>query len=335
MFTDLFKRFTQLALLTIFLGLFITACSEDESPINNNTIDESKVLVEYLEANGNYINTAAPSVVKASDVYTLLLTSPEKLYVIDIRTAEDFAKGHITGAFNVALANLLTHIKSLNTTQYDKIVIACYTGQTASYGTALMRMLGYNNVEALKFGMASWNPDCKSKWSTAIGNSRATQFETTANSKPVAGKLPVISTGKKSGAEILEARVNQLLLDGYTLATVKNSDVFDNLSKYFIINYWPENQYLNPGHIPGAVQYTPKNDLKSTTFLNTLPTDKEVVVYCYTGMTSSHVAAYLRLLGYNAKSLLFGANGMIYDLMVTNKLTVWTDDECHEYELAK
>jgi len=335
MFLDLIKRFRQIAIIMMILGLFITACTEDETPINNNTIDESKVLVEYLEANGNYINTAAPSVVKASDVYTMLLTSPSKLYVIDIRTAEDFAKGHINGAVNVSLANLLTHIKSINPTQYDKIVIACYTGQTASYGTALMRMLGYSNVEALKFGMASWNPEFKSKWSSAIGNSRATQFETTANPKPAAGKLPVINTGKKTGAEILEARVNQLLADGYTVASIKNSDVFDNLTKYFIVNYWPENQYLNPGHIPGAIQYTPKNDLKSTTFLNTLPTDKEVVVYCYTGMTSSHVVAYLRLLGYNAKSLLYGANAMIYDLLISNKMTAWTDEECHEYEFVK
>jgi rhodanese-related sulfurtransferase len=58
------------------------------------------------------------------------------------------------------------------------------------------------------------------------------------------------------------------------------------------------------------MQYTPKADLKMSTFLKTLSTEKPVVVYCYTGQTSSHVAAFLRVVGYDAKSLLYGANGM-------------------------
>jgi len=335
MFFDLFKRFRYFYTLFIIAGLFITACSEDETPTNNNTVDESKVLVEYLEANGDYINTSAPAIIKASAVNTMLLTAPNSVYIIDIRTPADFANGYINGAVNVALADLLTHIKSINASQYEKIVIACYTGQTASYGTALLQMMGYANVTALKWGMASWNPEFKAKWADAIGNSRATQFETTSNAKPNAGNLPVINTGRKNAAEILEARVNQLLADGYTDASVKNSDVYGDLAKYYIVNYWPESQYLNPGHIPGAVQYTPKADLKSITFLKTLPTNREVVVYCYTGQTSSNVVAFLRLLGYNAKSLLFGTNAMIYDLMVTNKLVIWTDEECYEYEFVK
>ncbi|MFH1052321.1 MAG: rhodanese-like domain-containing protein [bacterium] len=335
MFFDLLKRFRYFYALIIIAGLFITACSEDETPVNNNTIDESKVLLEYLEANGDYINTVAPAIIKATDVNTLLLTAPTSIYIIDIRSAADFANGHIDGAVNVALADLLTHVKSINASQYEKIVIACYSGQTASYGTALLQMMGYTNVTALKWGMSSWNPEFKAKWVDAIGNSRATQFETTANTKPAAGNLPVINTGKKTGAEILETRVNQLLAEGYTVASVKNADVYSDLAKYYIINYWPETQYLNPGHIPGAYQYTPKADLKRTTMLKTLPTDKEVVVYCYTGMTSSNVAAFLRLLGYNAKSLLYGANAMIYDVMVSNTLTVWTDAECHDYDFVK
>ena len=70
-------------------------------------------------------------------------------------------------------------------------------------------------------------------------------------------------------------------------------------------------EYLDPGHIEGAIQYTPSVDLAVDEALKTLPTDKTVVVYCYTGQNSARIAAYLRLLGYDAKSLKFGANGMI------------------------
>jgi rhodanese-related sulfurtransferase len=67
--------------------------------------------------------------------------------------------------------------------------------------------------------------------------------------------------------------------------------------------------------------------------LKTLPTDKPVVVYCYTGQTSAFMAAYLRLLGYDAKSLKFGTNGMIYDKMIDHgEMTVWNDEQIMGYD---
>ena len=53
------------------------------------------------------------------------------------------------------------------------------------------------------------------------------------------------------------------------------------------------------------------------------------MVYCYTGQNSAPVAAYLRILGYNAKSLKFGANGMIYDDMTKSK---WSENAIMNYE---
>jgi rhodanese-related sulfurtransferase len=76
---------------------------------------------------------------------------------------------------------------------------------------------------------------------------------------------------------------------------------------------------IDPGHIPGAVQYTPKQSIKLAADLKTLPTDKTIVVYCCTGQNSANLTAYLRVLGYDAKSLLFGTNGMIYNDMTTSK----------------
>jgi hypothetical protein len=65
------------------------------------------------------------------------------------------------------------------------------------------------------------------------------------------------------------------------------------------------------------------------------------VVYCYTGQTSAFTAAYLRILGYNAKSLLFGTNGMIYNEMLDFNernpdapMTVWNEDQKHDYPLV-
>ncbi|MCD4735141.1 MAG: rhodanese-like domain-containing protein [Bacteroidales bacterium] len=320
--------------LLVFAILFTSACKKDEDdPPPPVPVDESSVLATYLESTNSplgkyYVNTDMPSIITAVDVKILNTTGD--IYIIDIRGAADYDTAHIDNAVNVTLGNLLTHVEGVDLSGYQKIAIVCYTGQTAGFGTSLLRLLGYNNVFSMKWGMCSWHEDFAGKWQTNIGNTYASQFTQDATAKGASGGMPTLNTGKTTGQEILETRVDDLLAEGYTPANVTNQAVFANLSNYYIVNYWSEAHY-NVGHIPGAMQYTPKEAIAINADLKTLPTDKAVVVYCYTGQTSSFMAAYLRLLGYDAKSLLFGANGMIYDTMVAESMTVFNDDQIQGY----
>ncbi len=322
-----------LYLLIMASMLFINVgCSEDSTTEPVAAVDESLLLVQYLEANGDYLNTSNPAIISAQDVRTLQLTNPTQLYVIDIRSAADFTgKGHIEGAVNVALPNLATHIKTINTTNYEKIVVACYSGQTSGYATALLRLLGYGNVFSLKWGMSSWNGQIANSWLPAIGNNY-TNFVQTVYPKAAAGNLPVINTGKTTGKEILEARIDQLLSSSDPFGDVKitYATVTATPANYYIVNYWPENHY-NLGHLPEAIQYTPKTTLKLSADLKTLPTNKPVVIYCYTGQTSAQTAMILKVMGYDAKTLLFGVNTMNYDWMGTNGLTQFTAAEIKDF----
>ncbi|MFN4111364.1 MAG: rhodanese-like domain-containing protein, partial [Ignavibacteria bacterium] len=64
------------------------------------------------------------------------------------------------------------------------------------------------------------------------------------------------------------------------------------------------------GHPPTTVRYQPYEDLKSTTYLQTLPVNKPIAVYEDTGEISAYVVAYLKVLGYDVYSINLGANGM-------------------------
>jgi len=294
------KKLFYLLLILPFLFIY-TGCSKDDNPSEpqQQQINEAEVLAQYLEANGDFVNTTAPAIISAQDV---------------------------------------SHVKGINATGYEKIVIACYSGQTAGMAVTFLRLLGYNNVFSLKWGMSSWNSTACTSWSmNAVGNNY-TNFTTTATAKPAAGNLPTISTGKTEGKAILEERINQLLASVSASAfddiKITWGTVTGNLSNYFIVNYWPANQY-NLGHLNGAVQYTPKTDLKLSTALKTLPTNKPVVIYCYTGQTSAQVATYLKLLGYDAKTLLFGVNAMNYDWMGSNGIpSQWVQTEVKEYPVV-
>jgi rhodanese-related sulfurtransferase len=59
------------------------------------------------------------------------------------------------------------------------------------------------------------------------------------------------------------------------------------------------------GHLPGAVNI-PYESVAKAWNLSDLPTDKPILVVCYTGQPTNQVATVLNLLGYNAYALRFG-----------------------------
>ncbi len=310
------RRYLALWIAVLLIVNFL-ACSKDSTKPEEKPVVESQLLINYLEGDGgNYINTTAPKIVSASQVMQEGLTTYK---IIDIRQATAYATGHIDGAVNVALADVVTYAKAnLNTT--DKILVYCYTGQSAGFAVLALNLEGYN-AYSLKFGMSSWNSDFDS-WSGGINSGFSAQFTTTATAKGEKGDYPTLSTGKKTGKEILDVRVQELLDAGFK--SIPAADVLSNLSDYYIVNYFTEAQYNGtegcpPGHITGAMQYTPKSSLQSSADLATLPTDKKIVVYCWTGQNSSQVTAFLDVLGYDAYSLRFGVNGMVHDQLTASK----------------
>jgi rhodanese-related sulfurtransferase len=323
-------------LMLIIPMLFIyTGCSDDD-PVNPpETVNEAEVAVQYLEDNHDPIENFA-SMTKANVVDNDNTLGTDD-YVIDIRSADAYAAGHIAGAVNVLSTEVLAHYEANNLQDKadGKVVIACYSGQTAGWVTGLMHTAGYTNVRDLKWGMCSWNPLTSGSWTGSnVNNSRAAQFVTTATAKAAEGEMPTLETGKTEGSEIIRERVEAVFAEGFGDAIVSSDDVYSNLSDYYIVNYWIEDHY-NLGHIDGAIQYTPKpgSELAFDKALKTLPTDKKIAVYCYTGQTSAHVAAYLRVLGYDAYTVLFGVNGMSRDNIPASGFNAET--EIHDYELVQ
>jgi len=319
--------------------LFVTSCGNDgDNNANGDSTDvvvdvnEFEVLVEYIEANGDFINgDQVPAMIKASEVYENI--DNVKYKVIDIRGEVDFLTGHIANATNVKMADMVDFFEnSIIPADYDKISIVCYSGQSASFTAGVLRILGYDNVYAMKFGMCSWNPIfAQNIWSAKISGDYEDQLETAGNVMNPAGDHPTLNTGLTDPQEILRARAIDALSNPYKTHLVKAEDLFVNGSQFYIINYWPVANY-DLGHIPGSIQYTPKQSLASGASLYTLPIDKPVVTYCYTGQHAGFVTAYLSILGYDAKSLGFGANSFMHNILKDNDWHAFGDGAIHDYE---
>ncbi len=309
-----------LLLIPIFSILFSCGGGANETADTKDTvkvetkINEFELLIAQIEKNGDFINSKkVPTMITATKVKSMLDSG---LYVIDIRKKEDYESGHIKGAVNVKSSEILEYLKTITPSDYKKIVLACYSGQTASYTASLLQIYGYSNVYVLKWGMSSLDKKmADKKWLKNKSDKFADKLETTANPKGEKGEYPTISTGLKTGKEILESRIEQLLKDGFKPKKIKSDEVFNNKDKYYIVNYWPAKLY-NIGHLPSAIQYNPKKSLGRSTELSTLPKDKTIVVYCFTGQHSAFVTAYLTLLGYDVRSLVYGANGFMNSMMI-------------------
>jgi rhodanese-related sulfurtransferase len=125
-------------------------------------------------------------------------------YIISLRSAEDYAKGHIPGAVNMGVTELFT-LDNLATIPSDRdVVVVCYTGQTASQATAALNMLGYD-AYSLLFGMSSWTSDPEIYVKRFNPETHAADYivETEANEPGGPYELPfAVSGAQEPGAEL-------------------------------------------------------------------------------------------------------------------------------------
>jgi len=301
----------------LFCTLLFSCNSANKTETTQTNISEYEVLVAYLEQHGDYINSPlVPSLIEASDVYKNL---ENNILVIDIRDKDSFNAGHIKGAKNVLPDSLLSffdHVIEPNS--YDTIVFVCDIGVRSSFVTGIFRLLGYNNVYSLKSGMCSWHKQYADVlWLKALSSHMESELEVASNNKPEKKYQPILNTGKLKPYDILRKRVEDILSTPLKNFFISIEDFEKNPEKYFVVKYWSE-KYNTLPQLKGAYQFTPRQALNSKNDLYVLPIDKPLLIYCNMGMHSSFVVAFLRILGYDAYSLKYGANGFMYNIMKEN-----------------
>jgi rhodanese-related sulfurtransferase len=323
------KIFNLTLLMAIVSSVILTGCKDDDPATPERQTDaEFQTLATYLQAQSlDLSNILDGWIITAADVNA----SPDDFYVIDIRTKDgdsdgenDYEEGHIPGAVNSTLGEILTTAENAGS---KTIVVVCYSGQTAGHAVVALRLSGYPTAKVLKWGMSGWHTTLDS-WSGACNTI------TSANWIDAPGSIAegtteyddpdITETG--DGAAILEARVASLLSGG--LRGVTGADVLDAPGSYYINNFWDAADVEHYGNISGAKRIKPLT-LTGEEY-KYLDPSKEVVTYCWTGQTSSMVTAYLYVLGYNSLSLKNGVNSMIYDNLESHK---WSADAISDLTL--
>jgi rhodanese-related sulfurtransferase len=112
-------------------------------------------------------------------------------------------------------------------------------------------------------------------------------------------------------------------------ALYENLNDGDTSNDPYIISVRSQEDH-DKGHIPGDVWMDSKTFFTEEN-LAKLPTDQQIVVYCYTGQTASQIVSVLRMMGYDAYNLLYGFGSWTMDADAGSR---WFDDTKAGFDYA-
>ncbi|WP_020209679.1 rhodanese-like domain-containing protein [Gilvimarinus chinensis] len=77
----------------------------------------------------------------------LMVSSAEPVVWVDVRTAEEFASGHMSGAVNIPHEDIASGVAGLELNKDQHIVLYCRSGRRAALAQKTLESLGYSRVE--------------------------------------------------------------------------------------------------------------------------------------------------------------------------------------------
>ena len=84
----------------------------------------------------------------------LIKMSKEKLvYLIDVRSSQEFEEGHLDGAINISVDNIENEVEKIIKNKEEVIIVYCSSGTRSKNAKNILEKLGYTNVYNLKNGI--------------------------------------------------------------------------------------------------------------------------------------------------------------------------------------
>lgn len=79
-----------------------------------------------------------------------------KTLVLDVRSAEEFATGHLPNAKNIPLKELDSRIKEIEKSKTHVVITVCASGVRSSSAVSILNKAGFEKAFSLDGGVAAW-----------------------------------------------------------------------------------------------------------------------------------------------------------------------------------
>lgn len=98
----------------------------------------------------------APRGKRATPLQVTQMINRGKTTVVDVRSAEEFAAGHLRDAKHIPLADLGKRIGELDKSKNRTVVVVCQNGARGDKAARQLQAAGFEDVQSLEGGLAAW-----------------------------------------------------------------------------------------------------------------------------------------------------------------------------------
>ena len=236
-----------------------------------------------------------------SDELRHKLNSPD-LCLIDVRPAEQFARGHIPGAVHFDLFGLslidtreaplrafmymIHHVLEMRGVSEEKEVVFYdeHSGMRAARGIWFLEFFGHPNVRMLDGGFSAWEA-ASGPITTEAAAPKAAVFKTPQRPEVLATVDDVLESLNNKGVCILDTRSKGEYL-GTHVRAARGGAIPGAIHVEWTENLDPSGKFKSDAEL--RVMYDDKG----------ITPDKEVISYCQGGYRAAHSYVALRLIGF-------------------------------------
>jgi rhodanese-related sulfurtransferase len=122
----------------------------------NNIVLVAMLMISFFVLVFSELRRKASGMVAVEATAAVALINNDGI-VVDLRSNEAFARGHIVNAKNIPFADLDAHTEKLEKFKNKPVVAVCDAGITSNKAVAALRESGFVSAYGLKGGMNAWS----------------------------------------------------------------------------------------------------------------------------------------------------------------------------------
>jgi len=264
------KKIINISFILTMFALFTVSCKNAEE-IRTRALASNPPIVKIVKA----ITPENLGTIHKASVAEFKKAIDDKVGVlVDVRTPEEFAKGHLDGAININFKKR-TFPSYISAISKDKpVLIYCRSGNRSGKAAFIMQALGFNDVYDLTPGYKGWNAEKM----TIVTEDNAANKKLQEQLKTEAPK-----------AETKVGKTHQMSTDQF--AKLIQDD------KITLIDIRTPKEFAE-GHIEGAINVNWKDRHFTENALNTITNEKPVAIYCRSGNRATRAMYAMSALGF-------------------------------------
>ena len=144
------KRISLLLLsLTLTASLFIGCGSNNAEgkDANTQTNSESSSKIQSEEVSRDI----------SIDESKKLINQGEVTLILDVRDADEFAKGHLKNAIQIPVKELKENLNDIEKFKDELVLVYCRSGKKSAEAINILKENGFKNLVHMKDGISKWD----------------------------------------------------------------------------------------------------------------------------------------------------------------------------------